>query len=44
MPIVRWHHERKDGRGYPDGLAGDAIPLEAQIVGIANRFDEIQPR
>jgi len=42
VPIVRWHHERKDGRGYPDGLAGDAIPLEAQIVGIANRFDEIQ--
>src|SRR3954469_107954 len=32
LPIVRWHHERKDGRGYPDGLAGDAIPLEAQIV------------
>jgi len=42
VPIVRWHHERKDGRGYPDGLAGDAIPLEAQIVSIANRFDEIQ--
>jgi putative two-component system response regulator len=42
VPIVRWHHERMDGRGYPDGLAGDAIPLEAQIVGIANRFDEIQ--
>jgi len=41
MPIVRWHHERWDGRGYPDGLQGDAIPLEAQIVGIANRFDEI---
>jgi putative two-component system response regulator len=42
VPIVRGHHERKDGHGYPDGLAGDAIPLEAQIVGIANRFDEIQ--
>src|SRR5688572_11131876 len=41
VPIVRWHHERWDGRGYPDGLKGDAIPLEAQIVGIANRFDEI---
>jgi putative two-component system response regulator len=41
LPIVRWHHERKDGRGYPDGLAGDAIPLEAQIVSIANRYDEI---
>jgi putative two-component system response regulator len=41
VPIVRWHHERWDGKGYPDGLAGEAIPLEAQIVGIANRFDEI---
>jgi putative two-component system response regulator len=41
VPIVRWHHERFDGAGYPDRLKGDAIPLEAQIVGIANRFDEI---
>jgi putative two-component system response regulator len=41
VPIVRWHHERWDGTGYPDGLRGDQIPLEAQIVGIANRFDEI---
>lgn len=41
VPIVRWHHERFDGQGYPDGLRGDQIPLEAQIVGIANRFDEI---
>jgi putative two-component system response regulator len=42
VPIVRWHHERVDGRGYPDGLTGEAIPLEAQIVGIANRYDEIR--
>jgi putative two-component system response regulator len=41
VPIVRWHHERWDGKGYPDGLIGTEIPLEAQIVGIANRFDEI---
>src|SRR5688572_4677053 len=41
VPIVRSHHERWDGRGYPDGLKGDEIPLEAQIVSIANRFDEI---
>lgn len=41
VPIVRWHHERYDGAGYPDHLAADQIPLEAQIVGIANRFDEI---
>jgi putative two-component system response regulator len=42
VPIVRWHHERFDGTGFPDGLSGDAIPLEAQIVAMANRFDEIQ--
>jgi len=41
VSIVRSHHERWDGTGYPDRLRGDAIPLEAQIVGIANRFDEI---
>jgi putative two-component system response regulator len=40
-PIVRWHHERFDGGGYPDGLRGDQIPIEAQIVALANRFDEI---
>jgi putative two-component system response regulator len=32
-PIVRHHHERLDGSGYPDGLKGDAIPLLAQIMG-----------
>jgi putative two-component system response regulator len=42
VPAVRWHHERIDGSGYPDGLSGDAIPLDAQIVGIANRYDEIR--
>jgi putative two-component system response regulator len=42
VPIVRWHHERYDGRGFPDGLRGDAIPLEAQVVALANRFDEIR--
>ena len=41
VPIVRWHHERLDGSGYPDHLRGEDIPLEAQIVGIANRFDEL---
>src|SRR5947207_1106334 len=41
VPIVRWHHERSDGRGFPDGLRGDAIPIEAQVVSIADRFDEI---
>jgi len=41
VPVVRWHHERIDGHGYPDGLKGEQIPLEAQIVGIADRFDEL---
>lgn len=41
LPIVRWHHERLDGSGYPDGLKGSQIPLEAQIVGIANQFDDV---
>lgn len=40
-PIVRWHNERADGTGYPDALRGDEIPLEAQIVGIANVFDAL---
>ena len=37
--IVRHHHERIDGGGYPDGLAGDAIPLGARIVAVADAFD-----
>jgi putative two-component system response regulator len=40
-PIVRFHHERRDGSGYPDGLRGDAIPLSAQIVGIVDTYDAI---
>jgi putative two-component system response regulator len=40
-PIVRWHHERLDGSGYPDGLTGDRVPLLAQIVGVADMFDAI---
>jgi HD-GYP domain-containing protein (c-di-GMP phosphodiesterase class II) len=39
VPIVRNHHERWDGSGYPDGLAGDKIPLLARIVGVADAFD-----
>ncbi len=38
-PIVRGHHERWDGTGYPDGLAGDAIPLGARIVAVVDAFD-----
>lgn len=39
MYLIRNHHERWDGRGYPDGLAGDEIPLGAQIVSIADAYD-----
>jgi putative nucleotidyltransferase with HDIG domain len=39
VPIIRHHHERWDGSGYPDGLAGEAIPLEAAIVGLADAWD-----
>ncbi len=40
-PIVRWHHERLDGSGYPDGLKGDRIPLLAQIASIADVYDAV---
>jgi putative two-component system response regulator len=39
IPIIRHHHERWDGQGYPDGLAGEAIPLGARIVAVADTYD-----
>lgn len=39
--IVRWHHERWDGRGYPDGLKGDDIPIAAQVVSVADVYDAL---
>ena len=39
--ICRWHHERFDGKGYPDGLVGDEIPISAQVVSIADAFDAL---
>jgi hypothetical protein len=39
--VVRWHHEHWDGRGYPDGLAGEEIPLGARIVAIADVYDAL---
>lgn len=39
--ICRWHHERYDGGGYPDGLSGDNIPIAAQVVSIADVYDAL---
>ena len=39
--ICRWHHERYDGRGYPDGLVGESIPIAAQIVALADVYDAL---
>ena len=39
--IARWHHERWDGRGYPDGLKGDDIPISAQLVSLADVYDAL---
>lgn len=39
LEIVRWHHERLDGSGYPDGLVGAAIPIGVRIVAVADAFD-----
>jgi putative nucleotidyltransferase with HDIG domain len=40
-PIIRWHHEKYDGSGYPDRLRGDEIPVSAQIVGILDVYDAL---
>lgn len=39
--ICRWHHERWDGRGYPDGLVGEEIPISAQVVALADVYDAL---
>lgn len=39
--ICRWHHERYDGKGYPDGLKGDDIPISAQVVSLADVYDAL---
>jgi diguanylate cyclase (GGDEF)-like protein/putative nucleotidyltransferase with HDIG domain len=42
VPVVRHHHERWDGRGYPDGLRGDQIPITARILTVADCFDAVR--
>jgi len=41
---ARWHHERYDGRGYPDGITGENIPLEARIIAVADAYDAMSSR
>jgi cyclic di-GMP phosphodiesterase len=41
LPMIRHHHERYDGSGYPDRLAGDAIPFGARIMGVADAYDAL---
>ena len=44
LPIVRFHHEKWDGHGYPTGRSGDDIPFEAQIIGVADFYDALTTR
>lgn len=41
LPLIRWHHERMDGKGYPDGLHGDDVPLLARILAVSDVFDAL---
>ncbi|MBI4680118.1 MAG: HD domain-containing protein [Nitrospirae bacterium] len=41
IPWIKWHHERYDGKGYPDGLKGEGIPLQARILSVADAFDSM---
>jgi HD-GYP domain-containing protein (c-di-GMP phosphodiesterase class II) len=41
LPLIRSHHERYDGKGYPDGLKGDAIPIGARVLALADAFDAL---
>jgi putative two-component system response regulator len=44
VPLIRWHHERLDGRGYPDGLRGDDIPLPVRVLAVADVYDSLASR
>jgi HD-GYP domain-containing protein (c-di-GMP phosphodiesterase class II) len=41
IPAIKYHHERWDGSGYPEGLKGEEIPLEARILGIVDSFEAL---
>jgi putative two-component system response regulator len=41
LPLIRWHHERPDGRGYPDGLRGEQIPLLVRMLSVADVYDSL---
>ncbi len=41
---AKWHHERYDGKGYPDGIAGDEIPMEARIIAVADTYDSMSSK
>lgn len=41
---ARWHHERYDGKGYPDGLTGEEIPMEARMIAVADAYDAMSSR
>jgi putative two-component system response regulator len=41
LPLIRWHHERMDGKGYPDGLTGGAIPLPVRVLAVADVYDAL---
>ncbi len=41
VPLIRWHHERLDGQGYPDGLCGDEIPLLVRILSVCDIYDSL---
>ena len=42
--MARYHHERYDGKGYPDGIAGEDIPVEARMIAIADAYDAMSSR
>ena len=44
LPIIKYHHERMDGRGYPEGLKGEKIPLLARIISVIDVYDTLVRR